>query len=221
MDTESEPFENLVEIEAPKSPYTVAPPTSLPDSTPTTLVPILHRTVRMAVRVPPAMSSYLYASIAEVAAMFASAFLEGDEDDEEEDEEIEESSDSDSESEDAEDEGPSVEDEDPTAGDEGLAAGVEGPGMRDESLSLGGDEAIPEGQQRTTSVIETAVAPHVQTPSLPEWSSGSLPISLAPSVISSPILSPMIPLTVPSPVASPTTAETEGFLTELEARVEM
>ncbi|GKE28214.1 hypothetical protein Tco_1443598 [Tanacetum coccineum] len=31
----------------------------------------------------------------------------------------------------------------------------------------------------------------------------------------------MIPLTVPSPVASPVTAETEGFLTELGARVEM
>ncbi|GJU37896.1 hypothetical protein Tco_1186250 [Tanacetum coccineum] len=31
----------------------------------------------------------------------------------------------------------------------------------------------------------------------------------------------MIPLTVPSPVASPATAEIEGFLTELGARVEM
>ncbi|GJU66843.1 hypothetical protein Tco_1253102 [Tanacetum coccineum] len=31
----------------------------------------------------------------------------------------------------------------------------------------------------------------------------------------------MIPLTVPSPVASPAMAETEGFLTELGARVEM
>ncbi|GKB91504.1 hypothetical protein Tco_0963776 [Tanacetum coccineum] len=31
----------------------------------------------------------------------------------------------------------------------------------------------------------------------------------------------MIPLTVPSPVASPATAETEGFLTELGARVMM
>ncbi|GJQ98300.1 hypothetical protein Tco_0009439 [Tanacetum coccineum] len=290
----------LVETETPESPHTVALPTSLLDSIP----PTHHAedsvdsntTARMAVRVPPAMSLGLSASIADVAAMSDSAFckrfrsfyecspsssppdlplwkhyrgtselVEDDEeeddeedDEEEEDEEVEESSDSDIESEDAEDESPNAEDEDPTAGDEGLAAGVEGPGMRDESLSLGGDEAIPEGQQRTASVIETAVeperqervsalrqpilttwidpegdrvyidvpayplpAPHVQTPSLPEWSSGSLPISLAPSVISSPILSPMIPLTVPSPVASPTTAETEGFLTELEARVEM
>ncbi|GJT77613.1 hypothetical protein Tco_1044338 [Tanacetum coccineum] len=31
----------------------------------------------------------------------------------------------------------------------------------------------------------------------------------------------MIPLTIPSPVATPATAETEGFLTELGAQVEM
>nr|GEW19220.1 hypothetical protein [Tanacetum cinerariifolium] len=74
MDTESEPFEDLVETEAPKSPHTVAPPTSLPDSTPPTLVSILRRTARMVVCVPPTMSPGLYASIAEVAAMFDSAF---------------------------------------------------------------------------------------------------------------------------------------------------
>ncbi|GJZ75312.1 hypothetical protein Tco_0639777 [Tanacetum coccineum] len=283
-DTESEPFEDPVETEAPESPHTVAPPTSLPDSTPPTLVPILCRTARMVVRVPPAMSLGLSASIAEVAAMSDSAFrkrfrssyesspsssppdlpsrkryrgtselVEDDEeeDDEEEDEEIEESSDSDSESEDAEDEGPTAEDEDPAAGDEGLAAGDEGPGMRVESLSLGGDEAVPEGQQRAAPVVETAVgeplglgygalrrqeialgegrmpsvfevdpedgiayidvpaypppAPPAQTPPSPEWSSGSLPVSPAPSIVPSPISSPMIPLTVPSPVASPAT----------------
>ncbi|GJZ98610.1 hypothetical protein Tco_0671063 [Tanacetum coccineum] len=198
-------------------------------------------------------------------------------------------------SEDAEDEGPTTEDEDPAAGDEGLAAGDEGPGMRVESLSLGGDEAVPEGQQRAAPVVETAVgeplglgygalrcqeialgegqmpnvfevdqssisvpeherpervsalrqptlttwidledgiayidvpaypppAPPVQTPPFPEWSSGSLPVSPAPSIFPSPVSSPMIPLTVPSPVASPATAEIEGFLTELGARVEM
>ncbi|GJY27860.1 hypothetical protein Tco_0403627 [Tanacetum coccineum] len=43
----------------------------------------------------------------------------------------------------------------------------------------------------------------------------------APSIVPSPISSPMIPLTVPSPVASPATAETEGFLTELGARVKI
>ncbi|GJU43224.1 hypothetical protein Tco_1200490 [Tanacetum coccineum] len=64
-------------------------------------------------------------------------------------------------------------------------------------------------------------APHVQRPPSPEWSSSSLPISPAPSIVHSPISSPMIPLTVPSPVATPATAETEGFLTKLGAQVEM
>ncbi|GJS12290.1 hypothetical protein Tco_0369086 [Tanacetum coccineum] len=73
-DTESEPFEDPVKTEAPESPYIVAPPTSLPDSTPPTLVPILRRTARMVVGVPPAMSLGLSASIAEVAAMSDSAF---------------------------------------------------------------------------------------------------------------------------------------------------
>ncbi|GKE58031.1 hypothetical protein Tco_1497216, partial [Tanacetum coccineum] len=89
-----------------------------------TLDPILRRTARMAVRVPLVLSLGLSASIAE----------------------IEESSNSDSESDDAEDEGPTTKDEDLTAGDKGLAAGDDGPGIRDESLSLGWDEAVPEGQ---------------------------------------------------------------------------
>nr|GEV72004.1 hypothetical protein [Tanacetum cinerariifolium] len=143
-DTESEPFENPVETKAPKSPHIVAPPTSLPDSTPPTLVPILRRTARMAMRVPPTMSLGLSASMAE-------------EDDEEEDEEMEESSDFDSVSEDAKDEGPTGEDEDPAAGDEGLVARDEGPDMGVKSLSLGGDEAVLEGQPRAALVVETAV----------------------------------------------------------------
>ncbi|GJX76876.1 hypothetical protein Tco_0323687 [Tanacetum coccineum] len=278
-----------------KSPHTVSPPTSLPDSTPPTLVPILRMTICMVVRVPPAMSPGLSASVAKVAAMSDSVFhkrfrssyesspssllpdlpswkryqgtselVEDDkeeEDDEEEDEEIEESLDSDSESDDAEDEGPTTEDEDLGAGDEGLAVRDKGPGMRVESLSLGGDEAIPKGQQRAAPVLETAIdlyqslrdqrvsahrqptlttwidpedgityiddpaypqpAPPAQTSPSPEWSSGSLPVSTTPSIIPSPISSPMIPLTVPSPIASPVTAETEGFLTELGARVKM
>ncbi|GKB03767.1 hypothetical protein Tco_0831910 [Tanacetum coccineum] len=306
-DTESEPFENPVETETPESPLTVAPPTSLPEGTPPTLVPILRRTARMAVRVPPAMSSDLSASMAEVAAMSESVFRkrfrssyesspssslpdlplqkryqgtsELVEDDEEEEEEIEESLDSDSVSEDAEDDGPTAEDKDLTARDEGLAAGDEGLGMRVESRGLDDEirglddegynvesdfglreeeEAVPDGP-----VVETGVsaplglgygtlmrrelalegdhvysmfqdgmvyidvpaylppAPPVQTPSSPEWSSGSLPISPAPSIVPSPISSPMIPLTVPSPVATPATAEIEGFFTKLGAQVEM
>ncbi|GKC17914.1 hypothetical protein Tco_1014696, partial [Tanacetum coccineum] len=127
-----------------------------------TLVPILRRTARMDVCVPPVMSLGLSASMAEVTAMSDSTFRkrfrssyeslpsssppdllsrkhyrgtsELVEDDEEEDEEMEESSDSDSVS---EDEGPTAEDEDPAKGDDGLAARDEGPGMGVESLSLG------------------------------------------------------------------------------------
>ncbi|GKC36503.1 hypothetical protein Tco_1048887 [Tanacetum coccineum] len=317
-DTESEPFEDPVETETPELPLTIAPPTSLPDSTPPILVPILRRTARMAVRVPPVMSSGLFASMAGVAAMSESSFLE---DDDEEDEETEENLYSDSVREDAKDEGPNVEDEDPAAGDEGLAAGDEGSSMGVESrgsdvesrgsddeshriddkghsiesdgLGLGEeDEVVPEGQQRVVLVLGTAVsaslglgygalrrqelaleedlvyntfevgqgsgsapeserpervsaskqptlttwtnpedgmvyidvlaypppAPPAQTLPSPEWSSGSLPISPAPSIVPSPISSPMIPLTVPSHIATSTTAETEGILTELGAQ---
>nr|GEV70267.1 hypothetical protein [Tanacetum cinerariifolium] len=178
----------------------------------------------MAVRVSLAMSPGLSASIAKVAAMSNSAFRkrfrssnkslplssspdllsrkrsrgtsELVEDDEEEDEEVEEGSDPDSESEDVKDEGP-------VAGDEGLATEDDGPNMRVESLGLGGDEVVPE------------------TPPSPEWSSSSLPVSPAPFIVPLPISSHMIPLTVPSTVASPITAETEEFLTELGAQVEM
>ncbi|GKC14951.1 hypothetical protein Tco_1011733 [Tanacetum coccineum] len=148
-----------------------------------------------------------------------------EEDKEEEDEEIEESLDSDSESEGAEAEGPTTEDEDPDAGDGGLAAGDEGPGMRVESLGLGGDAAVPEDPEDDRVYIDVPAypppAPPVQTPPHLKWSYGSLPISKAPFIVPSPISSPMIPLTVPSPVASPAMAETEGFLTELGAWVEM
>ncbi|GKC66991.1 hypothetical protein Tco_1099589, partial [Tanacetum coccineum] len=82
--------------------------------------------------------------------------VEDDEEDDE-DEEVEESSDFDSESEDTEDEGPTAEDDGPAAGDEGLAAGDEGPVIRVESLGLGWDEAVPEGQQRAAPIVETAM----------------------------------------------------------------
>ncbi|GJZ34918.1 hypothetical protein Tco_0580735, partial [Tanacetum coccineum] len=63
--------------------------------------------------------------------------------------------------------------------------------------------------------------PPTQTLPSSDWSSGSLLVFLAPSIVPLPISSPMIPLTVPSSVASPVTAETKGFFTELGARVEM
>ncbi|GJT18887.1 hypothetical protein Tco_0877593 [Tanacetum coccineum] len=254
-DTESEPFEDPVETETPESPLTVAPPTSLPVSTSSTLVPILCRTARMAVRLPPAMPPGLSASMADVAAMSESVFLEDDEEeDDEEDEEIEESLDSDSVSEDTKDEGPTAEDEDPAAGNEGPSMGVESRGLDNGGHSVERDglgleeeeEAVPEGQQRAVSVVGATMSTPfglgtgsgteleserpervstsrqptlttwtdpedgmvyidvpaypppslpVQTPPSPEWSSGSLPISLSPSIVPSPISSPMIPLT--------------------------
>ncbi|GKB52583.1 hypothetical protein Tco_0903336 [Tanacetum coccineum] len=169
-----------VETETHEPPLTVAPPTSLPESASSTLVPILRKTARMVMHVPPVMSPGLSASMAEVAAMSDSAFLKDGEDEDDDDEEIEESLDSESMSEDAEDEGPTAEDEDPTAWDESLAAGDEGPGMGvgshgldDESrgfdneghrivsdgLGLGEEEeAIPESQQWTVPVVGTAVS---------------------------------------------------------------
>ncbi|GJZ48803.1 hypothetical protein Tco_0602993 [Tanacetum coccineum] len=260
-DTKSESFEDPINTETPELPLTITPPISLSESTPPVLVPILRKTARMAVCVPPAMSSGLSASMAEVAAMSESAFLEDSEEDvDEEDEEIDESMDSDIVSEDAVDEGPTVEDEDLAAGDEGLTAGVESPGMDDESYGLDDEshgiddesrglddeghgvesdrlsmeeeeEVVPGGQPQEAPVVRTAMSASLglgvsasRQPTLTTWTGpedGLLPISPSPFVVPSPVSSPMIPLTVPSPVATPATAETEGFLTELRAQVEM
>ncbi|GKA66661.1 hypothetical protein Tco_0766469, partial [Tanacetum coccineum] len=226
-----------------------------------TLVPILRRTTRMAVRVPPAMSPGLSASIEKVVAMSNSTFHKSrdkeeeeeddeEDDDEEEDEEIDESLDSDSESEEAEDEAPVVE----TAVGEPLGLGYEALRRQEIALREGqmpsvfevgqGSGSVPEPERpkRVSVLMQPTLSiwidpkdgiayidvptypppvPPVQTPPSPEWSSGSFPVSLAPSIVPSPISSPMIPLTVPSPVASPATAEAKGFLTELGSQVEM
>ncbi|GKA09540.1 hypothetical protein Tco_0688871, partial [Tanacetum coccineum] len=161
-DTESEPFEDPVETEKPKSPLTVAPPTSQPESTPPSLVPILCRTARMVVCVPPAMSPGLSASMAEVAAMSESAFYkrfrssyerspyssppdlpswkyyQGTsklvEDDEEDDDEEDKEIE---ESLDADSVSEDVEEEGPTAEDEDPAAGDEGLAAGDEGPGMG------------------------------------------------------------------------------------
>ncbi|GKC62754.1 hypothetical protein Tco_1095352 [Tanacetum coccineum] len=73
MDTESEPFEDPIDTETLESPLAIAPPIPLSKSTPPVLVPIFCRTTRMAMRVPPAMSSGLSASMAGVATMSKSA----------------------------------------------------------------------------------------------------------------------------------------------------
>ncbi|GJS88942.1 hypothetical protein Tco_0771578 [Tanacetum coccineum] len=71
--TEFEPFEDPTDTETPESPLAIAPPIPLSKSTPPISVPFLRRTARMAVRVPLAMSSGLFSSMAEVAAMSESA----------------------------------------------------------------------------------------------------------------------------------------------------
>ncbi|GKA75637.1 hypothetical protein Tco_0782015 [Tanacetum coccineum] len=205
-DTESEPFEDPIDTETPELPLTIAPPTSLPESTPTALVPILYRTARMAVRAPPAMSSGLSASMAEVAAMSESAFPkrfrssyesspsvsppdlplrkhylgtselveDNEEEDDEKDGEIEESMDSDSVSEDAEDEEDSERPERVST-------------SRQPTLTTWIDPE--DGMVYIDVPAYPPTAPPVQTPPLPEWRSGSLPISPSPSVVPSPISS--------------------------------
>ncbi|GKC68927.1 hypothetical protein Tco_1114810, partial [Tanacetum coccineum] len=269
-------FKDPIDTETLELPLTIAPPTSLSESTPPVLVPIFRRTTRMAVRAPPAMSSYESSpSVSPPDLLLRKRYRGTSElvEDSEEDEEIEESMDSDSVSKDAKDEGPTIEDEDPAVEDEGLTAGVEGPGMHDERYGLDDEshgmddesrdvedkghsveydglgleeeeEAVHEGQQQAALVMGTALtlttwtdpedsmvyidvptypppAPPVQTSPSPEWTSGSLRISSSHSDVPSPISSPIIPLTVPSPVATPDAVETEGFLTELGAQVEM
>ncbi|GJU93645.1 hypothetical protein Tco_1318401 [Tanacetum coccineum] len=226
-DSESEPFEDPIDTETPKSPLTIAPLIPLSESTPLILVPILRRTARMAVRVPHAISSGLFADLPLWKRYRGTSELVKDSDDEE-DEEIKESIDSDSMSEDTEDKGPTEEDEDPATEDKGLTTGVEGPGMDDEGYGLddeshGIDDEGHSVESDELSLEEEVVpgAPLVQIPPSPEWTSGLLPISPSHSDIPLPILAPMVPLTVPYPIATPTITETEGFLTELRAQVEM
>ncbi|GJS20417.1 hypothetical protein Tco_0449049 [Tanacetum coccineum] len=141
-DTESEPFEDPIDIETPESPLAIAPPVPLSESTPPVLVPILRKTACIAVHVPHAMSSGLSASLAEVAAMSESALCKR----------FRSSCESlssmsppdlplrkryhEDEGPTAEVEDPTTEDEDHTAKDEGLTMGVKGPGMNDKSYGL-------------------------------------------------------------------------------------
>ncbi|GJR88697.1 hypothetical protein Tco_0212708, partial [Tanacetum coccineum] len=73
-DTESDPFEDPIDTKTRESPLAITPPILLSESTPPVLVPSLRSTARMAVRVPHAMLSGLFTSMAEVAAMSESAF---------------------------------------------------------------------------------------------------------------------------------------------------
>ncbi|GKA66682.1 hypothetical protein Tco_0766490 [Tanacetum coccineum] len=163
-DTESEPFEDPVKIETPESPLIVAPPTSLPESTLPTLVLILRRTARMAVRVPHEISPGLSANMAEVATMSESAFhkrfmpsyeslsslsppdlpsrkrYRGTSELVEDDEDKEDNDEEDEEIEESLDfdsVSEDAEDEGPTAEDKDPAAGDEGLAAGDEGLGIG------------------------------------------------------------------------------------
>ncbi|GKE34926.1 hypothetical protein Tco_1454248, partial [Tanacetum coccineum] len=186
-DTESEPFEDPIDTKTTELPLAISPPISLSESTPPVLVPILRRTVRMAVRVPPAMSSGLSASMAEVAAMSESAFrkrfwssCESSPFVSPPDHPSRKCYRDTSELVEDKDEGPTAEDEDPAAGDEGLTARVKGLDTDDESYGLDDEirglddeghsvesdglsleeeeEAIPGGQQQVALVVGTAVS---------------------------------------------------------------
>ncbi|GJV58027.1 hypothetical protein Tco_1459032 [Tanacetum coccineum] len=231
----------------------LSPDHPLTHTTPT-LVLFIRRIARIAVHVPPAMLPGLSANLpSRKRSRGTSELVEDDEDTdgEDEDEEVEESSDSDSKSEDAEDEGPTAEGKGPAIGDEGSAVGDEGlaagdisPGLRVESLGLGGDEVVPEGQQRAAPVVDTAVGEPLgmgygalrrqeiasregQMPSVFEVDPKD-----GREYIDVPAYPPRAPLvqTPPSPEwssgllpvsPSPAMAEAEGFLTELGARVKM
>ncbi|GKF29916.1 hypothetical protein Tco_0096258, partial [Tanacetum coccineum] len=69
--------------------------------------------------------------------------------------------------------------------------------------------------------IYLPLAPPAQTLPSPEWSSGSLPVSPAPSAVSSPIPSPMISLTVLSPIASPVATPTATISTDEDLFIEV
>ncbi|GJT20786.1 hypothetical protein Tco_0890723 [Tanacetum coccineum] len=153
-DTESEPFEDPIDTKTLESPLAITPPIPLSESTPPILVPILRRTLRMAVCVPLAMSLRLYASMAGVAAMSESALhkrfrssyesspsvsppdlpsqkcyrgmFELVEDSEEDNDEEDEEIEESMDSDNVSDD----------AEDEGLTTGVEGPGMDDEGYGL-------------------------------------------------------------------------------------
>ncbi|GJV15637.1 hypothetical protein Tco_1360960 [Tanacetum coccineum] len=332
-DTESEPFVDPIKTETIESPYIVASPTSLPDSTPPVCHaeesesgvrstssdstvplspdhPLTHtsptptpirasfhrRTARMTVRALPVMSPGHSARVTEAVALSDLAFRKRYRSSYETPSSLSSPAlpvrkryrgtfelilDTDSEGDKLGDEDIG-EDESLDANDERERLGDEGHGLDDEGRSIESDglgleekeEAVPEGQQQTTPVIERAVSeplgigygvlrrrelavkedqvyntfevdhssgsipeperservstlrqptlttwidledgrtyidvlvyppptPPVQTSPSPKWSSGSLFVSPAPSVVPSPISSPMISLTILSPI---------------------
>nr|GFB12845.1 hypothetical protein [Tanacetum cinerariifolium] len=131
------------------------------------------------------------------------------------------------------DEDHTVEDEGLAAGVKGLDVDDESYGLNDESRGVD-DESHGSDDESYRSERESAFrqltlttwtdpedgmvyidvlvypppAPPVQTLPLPEWTSGSLPISPSPFIVPSLVSSPMISLTVPSHIASPMATST-------------
>ncbi|GJS60851.1 hypothetical protein Tco_0655635 [Tanacetum coccineum] len=152
----------LVETETPESPHTIASPTPLPDSTPPTRhVEDSVDSDKSGARSTPSDSTIPLSPghrlpmlhppwfLFSVAAMSNSAFRKRFRSSYES---SPSSSPLDLPSRKCyrEEECPTTEDEDPAAGDEG-------PGIRVESFGLGGNAAIPKGQQRAAPVMETTV----------------------------------------------------------------
>nr|GEW68676.1 hypothetical protein [Tanacetum cinerariifolium] len=227
-DTESEPFEDPVETETPELPLTVASPTSLPEGTPPTLVPILCRTTRIVVRVPLAMSPGLFSSMEEVGAMSKSTFCKRfrssyesspsasspdlpsrklykgtselvEDDKDEENDDVE-----DEEIKEIVDSNSIRED----AKDEGLTTEDEDPATGDEGLTVEdedpatGDEGLVAGDEGLSMGVES----HGLDDEGHSVESNGIGLGEEEEVV---------------PEASPTTAEAEGFLTKLGAQVEM
>ncbi|GKE85057.1 hypothetical protein Tco_1558799, partial [Tanacetum coccineum] len=144
-----------------------------------------------------------------------------------------------------EDEGHGLDDEGHGLDDEGHSLDDEGYGLDDEGRSMESDGLGLEGKEEVVPKVEEdqidlendmayidipsypPPAPPAQTPTLPEWSFGSLPVSRVPSVVPSPVSSPMISLTVLSPtsslVATPTATipvDEDQFI-EIEAQLEL
>ncbi|GKD54913.1 hypothetical protein Tco_1288300, partial [Tanacetum coccineum] len=122
------------------------------------------------------------------------------------------------------DEGHGRDDESRGIDDEGHSVESDGLGLEEEK------EDVPWVRLRSDRVPDRHQCPrdlrgcqHLDSPHLPHGQARgrSLPISPSPSNDPSTISSPMTPLIVPSPVATPAAIETEGFLTELGAQVQM
>ncbi|GKF57947.1 hypothetical protein Tco_0171484, partial [Tanacetum coccineum] len=123
-------------------------------------------------------------------------------------------------SKDAEDEGPTTEDEDYAAEDEGLTVRVEGPDMDDEGYEEE-EEAVPRGQQQAAPVVGTIVSSPLRLGyKALRRCSGSAPKSERPERVSA-FRQPTLTTWTDLEDATLAAVETEGFLTDLGAQVQM